>query len=86
MNFEEHKRAMKRLRRLGVDGYVVLSQEAARSGLGGFNFPIGTIVGFEYPITVRVRKLGQRTVRGYAAGFWQAAPNRLISYIRFRGL
>lgn len=80
MNLQMHLRAMRRLRRLGVHGYVVLTGEAGKSGLNT-QFPIGQIVGFSDTFSVRVRKVGQSSVARFAAGFWQPAPNRLINHI-----
>ena len=82
MSFDDHKRQKRRLQTLGVGGYVVMTDEAAKAGLST-RFPVGEIVGFDDdPIGVRVRKLGQSGVCRYAAGFWAPAPNRLINHLR----
>jgi hypothetical protein len=80
-SFSEHLKAFKRLSDRGFGGYVVMTAEAGKAGLDT-RFPIGQIVGLDAPITVRVRKLGQRSKTGYAAAFWQPAPNRLVNYIQ----
>lgn len=66
MNWTLHKKAMAQLKRLGVGGYVVMSDYAGRNGID-VRFPIGEIVGFKDPITVRVKRIGLRTTIGYAA-------------------
>jgi hypothetical protein len=80
MSFEEHQKAAARLRRLGYGAYVVLTNEAGKAGIGT-QYPIGQIVGFGDSIGVWVRRLGQRRKSSYAAGFWQPAPKRLVTYL-----
>jgi len=80
-SFEEHQKAAKRLRALGVGGYVVLTNDAGKAGIGT-KFPIGEIVGFGDSISVWIRKLGQSSKASFAAGFWQPAANRLINCLR----
>lgn len=80
----DHLRSMRRLRRAGIGSYVVMTPEAGKAGLDT-RYPIGAIVGFSDTFSVKVRKLGQATVSGFAAGFWQLAPNRLIACVREGG-